>query len=154
MSYHIIDTIIKGLIKGIFAGYLLTYGLRPAVAYPEFVLEPLEHKWLFIVLFIINYYIYLWDSDIAILMLLCIFALLFDMIVFTNNGIFKVNTTVMKSNFVDFNTEKPSYKKITIDDKKILKDKTSYNIMDELKKIKTVKHEFTSNPGDPSPFIL
>ena len=55
---NIIKNLFKGIITGILSGYLLMYGLRPSVAYPDFILEPLEHNWLFIILFIINYYLF------------------------------------------------------------------------------------------------
>lgn len=160
---NIITILCKGIITGILSGYLLMYGLRPAIPYPEFILEPIEHKWLFIILFIINYYMFLWDTTVAILMLLSIIALIFDMLVFTGNGFQKINTVIKKYDINFFNTE-PSYisdnKDIDGDDDKkninsSINEKNYYTtIIDELKDIKNIQENITFNPGDPSPFIL
>ena len=78
-----IDIFIKFLIIGILSAYLLIYGLRPSVPYPEQILELCEHYWILIIIIIINYYILLWDLRIAVLIALGIIALIFDMILFT-----------------------------------------------------------------------
>ena len=78
-----IDIFIKFLIIGILSAYLLIYGLRPSVPYPEQILELCEHYWILIIIIIINYYILLWDLRIAVLTALGIIALIFDMILFT-----------------------------------------------------------------------
>lgn len=160
---NIITILCKGIITGILSGYLLMYGLRPAIPYPEFILEPIEHKWLFIILFIINYYMFLWDTTVAILMLLSIIALIFDMLVFTGNGFQKINTVIKKYDINFFNIE-PSYisndkDKDENDDKNntnsYINEKNYYTtIIDELKNIKNTQENITFNPGDPSPFIL
>lgn len=145
---NIIKNLFKGIITGILSGYLLMYGLRPSVAYPDFILEPLEHNWLFIILFIINYYLFLWDLNVGALMLLCIFALIFDILVFTHNGYQKVHNIIKSKSYnLDFNKEKPSFNKNK-------NDKNEDSIIDELKKIKTTQNTIKFNPGDPSPFIL
>ncbi len=146
--FNILIILLKGIITGILSAYLLMYGLRPSVAYPDFVLEPLEHNWMFIILFIINYYMFLWDLNVATLMLLCIFALIFDILVFTHNGYQKVLNIIKKDSY-DFNldNEEPLFnKKKDIDNN----DK----IIEELKKIKLENNSLQFNIGDPSPFIL
>lgn len=81
MNY--IDIFIRYIIIGILSAYLLIYGLRPAVPYPEQLLELYEHYWILIIIIMINYYVLFWDLKIGVLMFLAIIALIFDMIIFT-----------------------------------------------------------------------
>ena len=78
-----IDIFIRYIIIGIISAYLLIYGLRPAVPYPEELLELYEHNWILMIIIIINIYILIWDLRIGLLMALSIIALIFDMIIFT-----------------------------------------------------------------------
>ena len=71
---------LRYLIIGILSAYLLIYGLRPSVPYPEAVIEFYENFWLLFLLIIINFYLYLWDKKIGLLLCLSIIALIFDMI--------------------------------------------------------------------------
>ena len=75
---------IRYLLIGILSAYLLMYGLRPSVPYPESILEFYENFWLLLILVIINFYVYLWDRTIGLLLCLSIIALIFDMIQFAN----------------------------------------------------------------------
>ena len=61
---EIFEYILKGVIAGILAGYLIIYGLRPAVPYPEIILEIFDNKWMFLILVILNYYAFIWDYNI------------------------------------------------------------------------------------------
>ena len=76
--------IIKYIFIGILSAYLLIYGLRPSVPYPDSILELYDNTWLLLLLIIINFYVYLWDSKVGILLCLSVIALIFDMIQFTN----------------------------------------------------------------------
>jgi hypothetical protein len=78
-----IDVFIRYLIIGIISAYLLIYGLRPSVPYPEELLELYEHYWILLIIMIINIYVLIWDIRIGVLMALSIIALIFDMIIFT-----------------------------------------------------------------------
>ena len=78
-----IDIFIRYFIIGILSAYLLIYGLRPSVPYPEELLELYEHYWILIMVIILNIYILMWDLRIGVLMALSIIALIFDMIIFT-----------------------------------------------------------------------
>jgi len=71
---------IRYIIIGFLSAYLLIYGLRPSVPYPETILEFYENFWLLLLLIIINFYLYLWDKKIGLLLCLSIIALIFDMI--------------------------------------------------------------------------
>jgi len=79
-----VNLFIKYIIIGILSAYLLIYGLRPAVPYPEYILEFYENFWLLLILVIFNFYVYLWDRTIGLLLCLSIVALIFDMIQFAN----------------------------------------------------------------------
>ena len=78
-----IDIFIRFLVIGILSAYLLIYGLRPSVPYPEQILELCEHYWILLIIIIINYYLLLWDLRVAVLTALGVIALIFDMIIFT-----------------------------------------------------------------------
>lgn len=79
-----LSIIIKYILIGILSAYLLIYGLRPSVPYPDSILELYENTWLLVLLVIVNFYVYIWDSKVGILLCLSIVALIFDMIQFTN----------------------------------------------------------------------
>jgi len=78
--------ILKGIVSGILSAYLILFALRPAIPYPELILEIFENKWMILVLLILNYYVFIWDYTAGALLLLCIIALIFDYIVFTEKG--------------------------------------------------------------------
>ena len=78
-----IDIFLRYLIIGILSAYLLIYGLRPSIPYPETLIEIYEHYWVLLVLIVINIYLLSWDLKIGILLLLAIIAIIFDMINFT-----------------------------------------------------------------------
>jgi len=71
---------LRYIIIGFLSAYLLIYGLRPSVPYPEYILEFYENFWLLLILLILNFYLYLWDKKIGILLCLSIIALICDMI--------------------------------------------------------------------------
>jgi hypothetical protein len=79
-----IEIFIRYIIIGVLSAYLLIYGLRPSVPYPEYILELAEHYWIIIIVIIITYYIAIWDMKIALLLTLSIIALIFDLYIFTN----------------------------------------------------------------------
>lgn len=84
------DIMLKAFVSGIFSAYLLIFGLRPSVKNPDIILEVFEHKWIFIILILINYYIFIWDYNNGVLFFLCILCLLFDYIVFTDKKIIEL----------------------------------------------------------------
>jgi len=137
-----LETVIKGIISGILSAYLVIYGLRPAMPYPEYILESFENIWLFAILLIINYYIFLWDYTIGVLMLLCIIGLVFDFIVFTTKGLKK---TIRIENQNDYLNPLPAFeeKPITLE-----KQKSFYNVL-----INDIKiHNDNIYPGGPAPY--
>ncbi len=84
MVIAFIEISIKYFIIGCLSGYLLVYGLRPSIPYPDFILDTFEHLWLFLILIIVNYYAYIWDLRIGYLLTISIVALIIDLQLFTN----------------------------------------------------------------------
>jgi len=78
-----IDIFLRYLIIGILSAYLLIYGLRPSVPYPETLIDIYEHYWVLLILIVLDIYLLYWDLRIGLLLLLAIIAIIFDMINFT-----------------------------------------------------------------------
>jgi hypothetical protein len=78
-----IDIIVRYLIIGILSAYLLIYGLRPSIPYPETLIDIYEHYWVLLILIVMDIYLLSWDLKIGLLLLLAIIAIIFDMINFT-----------------------------------------------------------------------
>jgi len=78
-----IDIFLRYLIIGILSAYLLIYGLRPSVPYPETLIDIYEHYWVLLILIVLDIYLLYWDLRIGFLLLLAIIAIIFDMIIFT-----------------------------------------------------------------------
>jgi hypothetical protein len=79
-----INLFIKYILIGVLSAYLLIYGLRPSIPYPEAILEFYENFWLLLILVIFNFYVFLWDRTVGVLLALSVIALIFDMIQFAN----------------------------------------------------------------------
>lgn len=94
----VLYNIFKGLITGFLIAYLLILGLRPSALYPDNMLDIIDNPWIFIILFIINFYIIQWDLTIGLLLFLSIIALILDIIIFTEGKIF-YNIEDNKENF-------------------------------------------------------
>jgi hypothetical protein len=77
-----IDLFTRYIIIGILSAYLLIYGLRPVVPYPEYILEIGEQYWMLLIMIILNYYLAMWDLKIGLLFALCLIALIFDLFIF------------------------------------------------------------------------
>jgi len=146
------EFILKGLVSGILSGYLLIYGMRPAVPYPEIILEFFEHKWLFVVLLIINYYIFIWDYNCGALLLLCIIALMFDYVVFTDKGLKKVSTIVYKNNDKQINNEPVFVKKLPLATGVASQDTFENAMIKDISGMSgNIEREYI--PGQPAPFL-
>lgn len=72
----------RGLAAGALAAYLVLYGLRPRVAYPNFMLALYDHPWMLLVIFAAIVYIIQWDIFVGAMMLLAFIALCADMFIF------------------------------------------------------------------------
>jgi len=82
LDRNLFESIIKYIFVGLLSGYILVFALRPSIPNPDIILDILENKFIFIILFIINYYLYLYDYLIATLFSICIFSLIFDYLIF------------------------------------------------------------------------
>jgi hypothetical protein len=148
------DHIFRGIVSGFFIAYLVILGLRPAVMYPDNILDIMDNPWVFLVLFVLNYYVFLWDDTIGILMFLTLIALLFDIILFTEGGFFNDNIEVFSNNInsfeeinkVQFVSEKeqnkPNYKDI------------NDMILRKLEEMKQLRNQQPEGPiALPPPFV-
>lgn len=109
---NIFEYLIKYIFIGILSGYILIYALRPSISNPDIILDIIENKFIFIILFIINYYLYLYDILIATLFSICILSLIFDYIIFIDinkniqNSINEKFTNLKKTILEHYNKEK------------------------------------------------
>lgn len=106
-----LNLILKGIITGILSSYLITIGLRPSIKYPEEILEVIDNLWIFLIILLINYYVFLWDVTIGLLLLISIISLIVDIIIFTEGGflesIFDKDTKIKK--LYDYALDKIDY---------------------------------------------
>ena len=98
-KYIYIEDIFKGILTGVLASYLIILGMRPAAIYPDNILDIIDNPWIFLILFIINYYVLYWDLTIGLLMFLTLIALILDIIIFTDGDFMKDNMNLLNINF-------------------------------------------------------
>lgn len=94
-----IEDIFKGILTGFFASYLIILGMRPAAIYPDNILDIIDNPWIFLILFIINYYVLYWDLTIGLLLFLTLIALILDIIIFTDGDFMKDNMNLFNTTF-------------------------------------------------------
>jgi hypothetical protein len=130
-----LEIIIKGILCGILSAFLIIYGLRPAVPYPDALLEFFENPWLFLILLLATYYVFIWDHMLGALLLLSTSSLIFDYIVFTRNGYKK---TLIYEHMTDFNVDaEPVFEDVAT-------EQSFHNIL-----IDNIKMQ-EAYPGDPA----
>jgi len=119
-----IEDICKGIITGVLASYLIILGLRPASIYPDNILDIIDNPWIFLILFIINYYILYWDITIGLLLFLTLIALILDIIIFTDGDFIKDNINMLNINLYSTNDKIEAYEtnKVSYDDPVTYKD--------------------------------
>jgi hypothetical protein len=93
-----IEDIFKGLLTGFFASYLIILGMRPAAIYPDNILDIIDNPWIFLILFIINYYVLYWDITVGLLLFLTLIALILDIIIFTDGDFLTDNINILNDN--------------------------------------------------------
>ena len=98
-KYIYIEDIFKGILTGVFASYLIILGMRPAAIYPDNILDIIDNPWIFLILFIINYYVLYWDLTIGLLLFLTLIALILDIIIFTDGDFMKDNMNLFNTTF-------------------------------------------------------
>jgi len=117
-----IEDIFKGILTGFFASYLIILGMRPAAIYPDNILDIIDNPWIFLILFIINYYILYWDFTIGLLLFLTLIALILDIIIFTHGDFIKDILNIVDTNLFSINKQ--------IEDNKNIKDNTQETYKD------------------------
>jgi hypothetical protein len=93
-----IEDIFKGILTGFFASYLIILGMRPAAIYPDNILDIIDNPWIFLILFIINYYVLYWDITVGLLLFLTLIALILDIVIFTDGDFLKDNMGIENMN--------------------------------------------------------
>ena len=94
-----IEDVFKGILTGVFVSYLIILGMRPAAIYPDNILDIIDNPWIFLLLFILNYYVLMWDTTIGLLFFLTLIALILDIIIFTDGDFLKDNLYDMSEAF-------------------------------------------------------
>ena len=94
-----IEDVFKGLLTGVFVSYLIILGMRPAAIYPDNILDIIDNPWIFLLLFILNYYVLMWDTTIGLLLFLTLIALILDIIIFTDGDFIKDNFDIINETF-------------------------------------------------------
>ena len=117
-----IENIFKGILTGFFASYLIILGMRPAAIYPDNILDIIDNPWIFLILFIINYYILYWDFTIGLLLFLTLIALILDIIIFTHGDFIKDILDIVDTNLFSINKQ--------IEDNKNIKNNTQETYKD------------------------
>lgn len=107
-----IEDIFKGILTGFFASYLIILGMRPAAIYPDNILDIIDNPWIFLILFIINYYVLYWDITVGLLLFLTLIALILDIVIFTDGDFLKDNMGI--ENMSDGGTSETSVTKTSI----------------------------------------
>jgi hypothetical protein len=117
-----IEDIFKGILTGFFASYLIILGMRPAAIYPDNILDIIDNPWIFLILFIINYYILYWDFTIGLLLFLTLIALILDIIIFTHGDFIKDILNIVDTNLFSINKQIEDNKNIKSNTQETYKD--------------------------------
>ena len=134
-KYIYIEDIFKGILTGVFASYLIILGMRPAAIYPDNILDIIDNPWIFLILFIINYYVLYWDLTIGLLLFLTLIALILDIIIFTDGDFIKDNINLLNTTFYSTTKNIEDYEsniKITTNDTKISYKDVNDSILEKL----------------------
>jgi hypothetical protein len=105
-----IEDIFKGILTGALVSYLIILGMRPAAIYPDNILDIIDNPWIFLILFIFNYYILYWDVTIGLLLFLTLIALILDIIIFTDGDFIKDNINILNTNLYSIDAKIEDYK--------------------------------------------
>ena len=73
-----IDEVIKGLVTGVLATFVILYSLRPTSPYPRWVVESYEHPWIFVLMIIAVPFLYAWDNIVGALAFIITTMLIID----------------------------------------------------------------------------
>ena len=134
-KYIYIEDIFKGILTGVLASYLIILGMRPAAIYPDNILDIIDNPWIFLILFIINYYVLYWDLTIGLLLFLTLIALILDIIIFTDGDFIKDNINLFNTTFYSTTKNIEDYEsniKITTNDTKTSYKEINDSILEKL----------------------
>jgi len=81
----ILHDAVAGLLAGLLSVFLVIYAFQPNRPYPSWVIEPAERPWIFLILFVLIWFLFKWDYTVGILAILCLLAVILDIIVFSGN---------------------------------------------------------------------
>ena len=125
-----IEDIFKGILTGALVSYLVILGMRPAAIYPDNILDIIDNPWIFLILFIFNYYILYWDITIGLLLFLTLIALILDIIIFTDGDFIKDNINILNTTLYSTDANIEDYKTDT--DFKSKNDTKSYKDINDI----------------------
>jgi hypothetical protein len=134
-KYIYIEDIFKGILTGVLASYLIILGMRPAAIYPDNILDIIDNPWIFLILFIINYYVLYWDITIGLLLFLTLIALILDIIIFTDGDFIKDNINLFNTTFYSTTKNIEDYEsniKLTTSDTKTSYKEINDSILEKL----------------------
>lgn len=134
-KYIYIEDIFKGILTGVLASYLIILGMRPATIYPDNILDIIDNPWIFLILFIINYYVLYWDLTIGLLLFLTLIAMILDIIIFTDGDFIKDNIKLFNTTFYSTTNNIEDYEsniKITTNDTKTSYKEINDSILEKL----------------------
>ena len=117
-----IEDIFKGIFTGILTSYLIILGMRPAAIYPDDILDIIDNPWIFLILFIVNYYILFWDFTIGLLLFLTLIALIIDIIIFTHGDFLKDIINIVNTDLYNTSMLNEDNKKVTNNSTETYKD--------------------------------
>ena len=127
-----IEDIFKGILTGALVSYLIILGMRPAAIYPDNILDIIDNPWIFLILFIFNYYILYWDVTIGLLLFLTLIALILDIIIFTDGDFIKDNINILNTNLYSIDAKIEDYKTNTSSTTSSTYDNKTYKDLNDI----------------------
>lgn len=73
-----------GMLVGLFSVFLVMYAFQPTRPYPSWILQFAEQPWIFFLLLAVFVYLLRWDYIVGVLGVICMLAVLLDLMVFTS----------------------------------------------------------------------
>jgi hypothetical protein len=77
---------IKGVIEGALGAVCFLYALQTHIMYPEYALNSIDHPWIILIAFASMLLIWRWSPVASLLGILCIFAFVADLYIFTHKN--------------------------------------------------------------------
>lgn len=83
---QILHDVPAGFLVGLLSVFLVVYAFQPNRPYPSWVLAPAEQPWIFILIILAIIYLIRWDYLVGLLAVLCVLAVILDLVIFTAAG--------------------------------------------------------------------